>query len=76
MPTPSVPARRTDVRPRLWPGLVILLLQWTVRFGLPRVFPDYTAYRGDGGVAGWLALVVWWLFFSRASKPTGILRSR
>jgi len=52
---------------RLWPGVVIVLLQWAARFGLPILDPDFTAYGVMAGLAGGLALLVWWLFFSRAA---------
>ena len=53
---------------RLWPGVVIVLLQWVARFGAPLLSPDFTVYGVLAGVAGGLALVVWWLFFSRAGR--------
>jgi hypothetical protein len=51
---------------RLWPGVVAVLLQWLVRFGLPSVMPDATPFGMLGELAGGLAIVVWWVFFSRA----------
>jgi outer membrane protein assembly factor BamB len=51
---------------RLWPGVVIVLLQWVARFGAAVLSPDFTAYGVLAGVVGGLALIVWWLFFSRA----------
>jgi len=51
---------------RLWPGVVIVILQWLVRFVLPVVAPDTMEIGVLGGVAGGAAIVVWWLFFSRA----------
>jgi outer membrane protein assembly factor BamB len=57
----------TNVRPlRLWPAVVIVILATLLRFGLPVVVPDWTAYGVLGGVAGGLAILIWWLFFSRA----------
>jgi outer membrane protein assembly factor BamB len=52
---------------RLWPGLVIVLLQWTAWLGLPEVDPDYAIYGVLAGLGGLAALLVWWLFFSRAA---------
>jgi outer membrane protein assembly factor BamB len=51
---------------RLWPGVVIVLLQWLGRFGIPAFFPDFAAYGVLSAFIGALALLVWWLFFSRA----------
>lgn len=52
---------------RLWPGVVIVLVQWAVRFAMPLVIPDSTVYGVMAGIAGGAALVIWWLFFSRAA---------
>src|SRR5215813_7458276 len=52
---------------RLWPGVIaasLLLLSW---FGLPLVIPDGLLYGLIGAAVGALAIVVWWLFFSRAA---------
>ena len=52
---------------RLWPGVAIVTLQWLVRFVRPNLRPRVSTALGViGAVAGGLALIVWWLFFSRA----------
>jgi outer membrane protein assembly factor BamB len=51
---------------RLWPGVVIALVVLLARFGLPLVMPEAAMIGVIGGVAGALAIVVWWAFFSRA----------
>jgi len=51
---------------RLWPGVVIVVVQWLLWFVVPVVAPDAGLIGMLGGVAGALAVVVWWLFFSRA----------
>ncbi len=55
---------------RLWPGIVIVLLQWLIRFGIPVVVPGDTATQLGvfGGLFGGLAIVIWWIFFSRSPR--------
>lgn len=53
---------------RLWPGVVIVVLQWLGRFVLPIVAPKAFVFGVLGGVVGGLAIVVWWVFFSRAPR--------
>ena len=60
--------RSTNTRPlRLWPGVVIVVLQWLLRFVVPVVVPGALLYALGGGIfGGGLAIVLWWVFFSRA----------
>ena len=51
---------------RLWPGVVAAVLLGLVRFASPLIFTEVGAIAIIGGVLGALAIVVWWLFFSRA----------
>ncbi len=58
---------------RLWPGVVIAIVLALVAYGLPRFAPDAEVSGVSlgiitviGGVLGGLAIIVWWLFFSRA----------
>jgi outer membrane protein assembly factor BamB len=53
---------------RLWPGVVIVVLQWLGRFGVPMVVPEAAVYGVMGGLLGGLAIAVWWAFFSRAPR--------
>ncbi len=55
---------------RLWPGVVIVVLQWLVRFGLPIVMPGFEGFRiaFAGGFFGAVAILVWWVFLSRAPR--------
>ena len=54
---------------RVWPGVVAVALQWVARFGIKAVVPGFKgfAWSAEGGIIGALAVVVWWLFFSRAA---------
>ena len=58
---------------RLWPGVIVAIVVPLIRFGLPMLFPDLLLFGLDtglvgliGSVIGALAIIVWWLFFSRA----------
>ncbi len=53
---------------RLWPGVVAVVLQWLARFGIPVVVPGFQGIVRAmmGGMLGTLAVLVWWVFFSRA----------
>src|SRR6267143_4631700 len=58
-PTPRKPLR-------LWPGVLAVGLQGLAWFVLPSVVPEATIYGIFAGVFCGLAVVLWWLFFSRA----------
>src|SRR5438552_587928 len=60
-----------DVRPtlRLWPGVAAAVLLLAMRFVIPIVVPDATVFGLIGHALAALAIVVWWLFFSRAPWP-------
>ncbi len=51
---------------RLTPGVVIVALQWLLWLVVPVVAPDAAFVGVMAGVVGGLAVVVWWVFFSRA----------
>ena len=52
---------------RLWPAVVIAIVQLLVMFGAPVVAPDAgTAHRNARGRRRRVGDLVWWLFFSRA----------
>ena len=52
---------------RLWPAVAIAIVQLLVMFGAPVVAPDAGCPSAClRGVVGALAIVVWWLLFSRA----------
>jgi hypothetical protein len=54
---------------RLWPGVVIVIVQWLLWFVVPIVAPDAALVGMLGGVVCGLAIIVWWVFFSRALWP-------
>ncbi|MFN2514174.1 MAG: hypothetical protein ABR568_22520, partial [Pyrinomonadaceae bacterium] len=58
-PTPRKPLR-------LWPGLVLVIVQWLAWFVVPLFGPDALLYGIMVGALCALAIVVWWLLFSRA----------
>ena len=53
---------------RVWPAIVIVVLQWLFRFGVKEMFPGIQGfgYAVMGSLALTLVLIVWWTFFSRA----------
>jgi outer membrane protein assembly factor BamB len=52
---------------RLWPGVIIAIVQLLVMFGAPVVAPDVEFPIGMlGGVVGALLIALWWVLFSRA----------
>ena len=55
---------------RLLPGVVILILQWLLWLVIPLVIAeDIGILIGVfGGMLGGVAIVVWWVFFSRAPR--------
>jgi outer membrane protein assembly factor BamB len=60
---------------RLWPGVLAAALLVLIRYVLPVVWSDGLIYEVIGGLACALAVVVWWVFFSRApwSERLGML---
>ena len=71
METNKKSTQPTQLKPlRLWPGVVIVILQWFIRFVIPGfVYADMVTQIGVfGGLLSGLAIVVWWLFFSRAPR--------
>ncbi|HXQ73381.1 MAG TPA: PQQ-binding-like beta-propeller repeat protein [Pyrinomonadaceae bacterium] len=53
---------------RVWPGIVLVVLQWTARFGIKAVIPGIDGF-GLGMMVSFgftILLIVWWAFFSRA----------
>ncbi len=54
---------------RLWPGVVLAVLQIFSWYVVPKFLPDNLAYYGMmGTVIAGVAIIVWWAFFSRAPR--------
>ncbi len=53
---------------RLWPGIIIVVIQFLVRYLAPVVIPNGMVIGIFGGMLGVLAITVWWIFFSRAPR--------
>ena len=53
---------------RILPGIIIVIIQWLVRFAMPMIIPSSEVFGIFGGLLGGLAFIIWWLFFSRAPK--------
>ncbi len=51
---------------RLWPGVVAAILLCVLRYGVPPIFPDAFIVGFLGAVVCAFAILVWWVFFSRA----------
>ena len=51
---------------RVWPGVIAVVLQWLGWFVVPAIFPQAAIVALFSGVIGGLAILVWWLLFSRA----------
>jgi len=65
---PEKPVKKAKSNPRsLWPGVLIVTLQWLLWFIIPLFLPEAMMVSVLGGFLGSVAFGVWWLFFSR--KP-------
>jgi len=79
--TPPQTNQFTDKAPvqrllRVWPGVLVVALQWLAWLVLPRLVPEAALYGMLGGIfGGGLIVLLWWLFFSRApwSERVGAL---
>ncbi|HSD46499.1 MAG TPA: PQQ-binding-like beta-propeller repeat protein [Pyrinomonadaceae bacterium] len=55
---------------RVWPGVVLVALQWIARFGVKAVIPGIEGF-GLGVMSSLvlaILLIIWWAFFSRAKR--------
>jgi outer membrane protein assembly factor BamB len=60
---PNRPSRRPPIR--LWPGVSLVVLQWLLWLVLPMAVPGALTVGALAGILGGLAILSWWLFFSR-----------
>lgn len=58
----------TNSKLRLWPGILIVALQWLLRFVAPAIYPESLPIGIMGSLLFALLLLVWWAFFSKADK--------
>ena len=58
------PAFRTPLR--LWPGALVVALQWLVMIGVTVLLPGYGGVAIIAGLVGGLLVLLWWLLLSRA----------
>ncbi|HEY9434057.1 MAG TPA: hypothetical protein VI260_21575, partial [Blastocatellia bacterium] len=66
MTTEKIDSSTSQQSLRVWPGLIAVALQWLTWYGVPIVAPESFMVVMIGGLASTLAVLVWWLFFSRA----------
>jgi outer membrane protein assembly factor BamB len=55
---------------RVLPGIIIVVLQWLLRYVIPAAVPDDSVmmFGVFAGLLAGLAVIVWWAFFSRAPR--------
>lgn len=52
----------------LLPGIIIVAIQWIIKFVLPAIFPSMATLGVLGGLAGGLAIIIWWTVFSQVVR--------
>src|SRR5262245_35705532 len=66
----SVTVEQTQVSTRkpirVWPGIVVVALQWLCWFVVPVVRPGAAIVAFMAALVCGLLILLWWLFFSRA----------
>ncbi len=66
----SQTSERSPRKPlRVWPGVVAVVLQFLARFGIKAIVPGFQGFAlgAQGGLIGAVAVVLWWVFLSRAA---------
>ncbi len=66
MSTKTVEGPNRQKSLRLWPGVVLVALQWLGRLAAPVIAPDAAMLGVMFAAFGSVAVLLWWLFFSRA----------
>lgn len=51
---------------RLWPGILLVVLQWVFRYIAPIIEPEAIIIGVFGVLVFGLGIIIWWLFFSKA----------
>ena len=75
MTAPQADTRAPQKPLRLWPGVVMVALQWLLWLGVHLVAPDATPYGIIGGALAGLVIFAWWMLLSRApwSERLGVM---
>ncbi len=71
MSTVEITKRITEASPpplRLWPGVIGIVLLFLSRFAVKAIIPGFEGFMWaiEGSLGCAVAIVLWWLFFSRA----------
>jgi len=53
---------------RLWPGVLIVALQWLFRYLIPTIIPEAMMFGVLFELLSVVAILAWWIFFSRATR--------
>jgi len=53
---------------RLWPAVILAILLWLTRFGVPMIWPETVIIFVMGSFIGVVLIIIWWLFLSRAPR--------
>lgn len=64
--TVTRPDSTTRAPLRLWPGMLLVGIQWILWMVVPAVIPNSLLVAVAGGMLGGAAVLAWWVFFSRA----------
>lgn len=68
MPTTETTVQAQPGALRLWPAIVIAVIVLVLRVIVPRLVVDTVIYGVLASAAGFVLILVWWLFFSKAPR--------